>query len=188
MLENTNDNQLLVKITEGSHEAFAILVKKYSSYFYSIAYRFVVNRTNAEDIVQQAFLKLWEFPYKYNPDRGASFKTWFSQVIINLSIDFKRKNKHFFEDLDELQVESSDKDTAEQIYEREMKILLEKAIHRLPITQQNAINLGFYQNIPYEEVAKIMKTTTSAVKSLIMRAKENIRKYMEDQCHVGKKI
>jgi RNA polymerase sigma-70 factor (ECF subfamily) len=179
-VQNVEDTQLLKDINDGSHQAFGTLVKRYSKYFYSIAYRYVADRTTAEDITQQAFLKLWEFPYKYDASRGASFKTWFTQVIINLSIDHKRKNKHFFEDITEMEVAGDNKDAAADIYEKQMKAKLEVAINKLPKSQQTALNLGFYEDIPYEEVAKIMKTTTSAVKSLIMRAKENLKKGLKN--------
>ncbi len=175
-----DDNSLLVKINGGNHQAFAVLVRRHSKYFYAIAYRFIGHKQTAEDIVQQALLKLWEFPYKYQPDRGASFKTWFSRIIINLCIDYKRKHFAFFEDIEETEIESKEDEAHLSVYKKELKQSLEKAINKLPASQQKALNLGLYQEIAYEEVAKIMKTTTSAVKSLIMRAKENIKKDMEN--------
>ena len=178
-MQEQTDNILIESIQDGNHQAFATLVKKYTKYFYSICYRYTADKTNAEDLTQQAFLKLWEYPDKFDPDKGASFKTWFTQVIINMCIDFKRKHKHYFEDIEDIAVPSDDKETSTKIHENQLKIVLEKAIHKLPKNQQIAINLGFYQEIPYEEVAKIMKTTTSAVKSLIMRAKDNLRKNMK---------
>ena len=183
-MQNLADSQLIDEIKEGSHRAFEVLVKKYNRYFYAIAYRYVADRDTAEELTQQAFLKLWEYPYKYNASKGAGFKTWFSQVMVNLCIDYKRKNKHFFEDIEDAEIESGEKDISTKLYDKEVKVLLEKAISKLPFSQQSALNLGIYQNIPYEEVAKIMKTTTSSVKSLIMRAKENIKKQMKGKINV----
>jgi len=178
-MQDRSDDILIEAIQNGDHQAFATLVRKYSKYFYSICYRYTFDRMTAEDLTQQAFLKLWEFPDKFDPQKGASFKTWFTQVIINLCIDFKRKNKQKFEDIEEMDVEDTTEEISVKIHDRNLKLLLEKAISSLPASQRTAINLGFYQEIPYEEVAKIMKTTTSAVKSLIMRAKDNLRKSLK---------
>lgn len=183
-----SDNALMEKIERGDHGAFAALVKKYAKYFYAVAYRYLAERAAAEDMTQQAFLKLWEAPFKFDPSKGIQFKTWFTSVVVHLCIDYKRKNKYCYDDVADLDVQDDGKSAPAKILEKQAYDLLEKSIRRLPINQQTAINLGFYQELPYKEVAQIMKTTPSAVKSLIMRAKENIRKNMEETAHAQSKI
>lgn len=187
-LSELNDNTLMEKISRGDHGAFATLVKKYAKYFYAVAYRYLTERATAEDMTQQAFLKLWESPFKFDPSKGIQFKTWFTSVVVHLCIDYKRKNKYCYADIADFDVQDDGKSAPVKILEKQAYTLLEKSIRQLPISQQTAINLGFYQELPYEEVAQIMKTTPSAVKSLIMRAKENIKKNMEDLAHAQSKI
>ena len=187
-MSTDEDSQLIREIKEGNRQAFAVLVRKYSKYFYAVAYRYLSDRTEAEDMAQQAFLKLWEFPHKFDASKGASFKTWFTQVLINLCIDFRRKNHHRFEDIEEMQIESVGKNPFQQACNKQVFELLEEAIRKLPIPQQHAVNLGLYQGIPYAEVAQIMKTSLPAVKSLIMRGKENIKKYLKEYGNVEEEI
>lgn len=183
-----SDNALMEKITSGDHGAFATLVKKYTKYFYAVAFRYLSDKQVAEDMTQQAFLKLWEAPFKFDPSKGVHFKTWFTSVVVHLCIDYKRKNKYCYADVADLNVQDDDKSAPAKILEKQAYALLEQSIQSLPVNQQTAINLGFYQELPYKEVAQIMKTTPSAVKSLIMRAKENIKKNMEELIHAQSKI
>lgn len=183
-----SDNALMEKIAHGDHDAFAALVKKYAKYFYAVSYRYVVDRQTAEDMTQQAFLKLWEAPFKFDPSKGVQFKTWFTSLVVHLCIDYKRKNRYSRPWDDKIDIQSNDKSAGLKVLEKQAYALLEKSIQSLPISQQTAINLGFYEEMPYAEVAKVMKTTPSAVKSLIMRAKENIKKHMEEQGHAQSKI
>lgn len=179
--EPQNDIYLMAQVAQGDHQAFSLLVRKYTSSSYAIAYRYVADRTIAEDMTQQAFLKIWEKPYHFDPKRGVQFKTWFTQVLINVCLDYKRKNKHIMTNVEEVQIESDTAEAGQILYQKQLSNLLEESINRLPPAQQTALNLGVYQELPYEEVAGIMKTTKAAVQSLIMRAKENIRKYIKEK-------
>ncbi|MDR2901681.1 MAG: sigma-70 family RNA polymerase sigma factor [Lactobacillales bacterium] len=183
-MSDKTDNELMQEVTEGSHPAFGALVERHTKTCYGVAYRYLSDKTLAEDMTQQAFLKVWEFPYKYDPAKGAAFKTWLVQILINLCIDHKRKNKHPHEDIADLPLMAPDQSADTKLYGQQMKKMLEKGINQLPQTQQTALNLGFYQEIPYGEVAEIMKTTASSVKSLIMRAKENLKKFLKENQYV----
>ncbi len=168
------DKELIEFVKDGNHHAFSELVTRYGEYFYRISY--LTNRHNAEDIVQQAFLKLWEHPYKYNPE-SASFKVWFCRVIINQSIDFIRARKVTF-DITEHEIAANNIASDDEIAQKRKQQILEKGIAMLPNRQKTALNLVVYEEMTYEETAEIMKTNTGAIKSLIVRAKENLRKYI----------
>ncbi len=176
------DKDLMELIKIGNHQAFTALVQRYGEYFYKLSYHYVVNKSNAEDIVQQAFLKLWEAPYKYNSDK-ASFKVWFCRVIINQSIDFIRKNKPTTE-LDEQEFASNNESIETQLTNQRKESILEKSISLLPFNQRTAINLVVYKEMKYEEAATIMKIRTGALKSLLVRAKNNIKKYIGEDYNV----
>ncbi len=182
MYEN-DDAELMKQISDGNHSAFTTLVRKYTKYFYAIAYRHVSNKGISEDIIQQSFLKVWECPYKFDSSK-AQFKTWFARIVINLCLDYNRKNEYNVEYNDEKEADDGSCCISVTIEQKQKQELLEKSIHKLPASQQMAINLGFYQGLPYAEVAKIIKVSEPAVKSLIMRAKDNIRKYMQGEGYV----
>ncbi len=169
------DDEFLIRlIQEGRHDAFAEIVNRHSKRFYSIAYRFIFNKDDAEDIVQEAFIKLWEKRVKWNPDKEAKFTTWFYKVIVNLCIDHNRKKKPvpLSEDMpivDEQQGHEA------LIQEKQKQVMLERFIQELPERQQLALNLCFYEGISNQEAAKIMGVNLKALQSLIMRAKMTLK-------------
>ncbi len=72
-----DDVRLLALIAQGDRPAFAALVRRHADRFYRVAYRFCNNRQDAEDMVQAAFIKLWEKPTMWHPGRNSAFTTWF---------------------------------------------------------------------------------------------------------------
>ena len=88
-----DDHELLARIQAGSRDAFAALVQRHTERFYRLAYRYVQNREEAEDIVQDAFLKLWEDPGRWQPERNSKFTTWFYRVVVNLCLDWQKKKR-----------------------------------------------------------------------------------------------
>ena len=91
--QQSSDESLMERIQGGDHQAFAQLVERHSGLFYSAAYRMCSQQEEAEDIVQEAFLKLWNKPEGYDAAKGAKFTTWFYRVVTNLAIDHMRRKK-----------------------------------------------------------------------------------------------
>src|SRR5919109_2155630 len=87
------DQELLAGIRDGSHDAFGILVRRHTERFYRLAYRYVQNREAAEDIVQDAFVKLWEDPGKWQPGRNTRFTTWFYRIVVNLCLGWRKRKR-----------------------------------------------------------------------------------------------
>jgi RNA polymerase sigma-70 factor (ECF subfamily) len=87
------DESLVRRLIQRDNQAFSILVRRHSDLFYRAAYKVVMNKEDAEDIVQNAFLKIWDRPKLWKDGKGAAFKTWFYKIVMNSCIDFKRKKK-----------------------------------------------------------------------------------------------
>ena len=87
------DNELLGLIQDGNGHAFAVLVERHTDRFYRLAYRYLQDKAAAEDAVQDAFLKLWENPALWQPERNSKFTTWFYRIIVNLCLDQHKKKK-----------------------------------------------------------------------------------------------
>ena len=176
-----DDESLICQILKGSHEAFAILVNRHSNRFYRIAYRLVFSKDDAEDIVQEAFLKLWNRPNLWDPGKRAKFTTWFYRVVINLGLDLRKKKKLI--NLPEA-LESPDENSgADVLFDMHQKqALLEQFIHELPERQQLAVNLCFYEGLSNREAARIIGVKVKALQSLVMRAKttlkHNVKQYL----------
>jgi len=178
---NLDDESLICQIQEGSHDAFSALVNRHSNRFYRMAYRLVFSKDDAEDIVQEAFLKLWDRPYLWNPGKGAKFTTWFYRVVINLSLDHRKKKKlmRLPEDI-EFADENPDAEVLLDVHQKQA--VLERFIQDLPERQQLAVNLCFYEGLSNNEAAQIIGVKVKALQSLVMRAKKtlkhNVKQYL----------
>lgn len=169
------DDEFLIRlIQEGRHDAFAEIVNRHSKRFYNIAYRFIFDKDEAEDIVQEAFIKLWEKRLNWNPYKEAKFTTWFYKVVLNLCIDHNRKKKA--EPLsEEMLLPDKQQEHEAVIEDKQKQLMLERLIQELPERQQLALNLCFYEGISNQEAAEIIGVNLKALQSLIMRAKMTLK-------------
>jgi RNA polymerase sigma-70 factor, ECF subfamily len=174
-----DDHSLLALIQEGSHDAFAELVRRHNERFYRIAYRFVQSKEAAEDIVQDAFLKLWEDPAKWRGGRGNKFTTWFYRVVVNLSLDRLKMKRPMPLDED-IQVADERPTVDETMMKEEAQKRLETEIAALPERQRIALNLCFDEGLSNQDAADVMRLKLKALQSLIMRAKNTLKARLKD--------
>jgi RNA polymerase sigma-70 factor, ECF subfamily len=169
-----DDEELLRLIEDGTHEAFAALVRRHTPRFYRVAYRLAVEKRDAEDIVQEAFLKLWERPTAWDRSRHTKFTTWFYRVVMNLCVDHNRKKKPLpFPEKLQPEDPRPGQDTAAE--DRRRQVMLEALIQELPVRQQLALDLCFYEGLSNKEAAEVIGIKVKALQSLIMRAKVSLK-------------
>jgi RNA polymerase sigma-70 factor (ECF subfamily) len=174
-----DDHELLALVQDGSHPAFAELVKRHTERFYRLAFRYLQNKEAAEDVVQDAFLKLWEDPGKWQADRNAKFTTWFYRVVVNLCLDWQKRKRPV--ELNEEMPLIDDRETADQAMLRsEEQRVLEKEIAALPERQRTALNLCFDEGLSNQDAADAMGVNLKALQSLIMRAKTTLKERMKN--------
>ena len=92
MYRGHDDKSLMALVCSGEHDAFAELVGRYTDRFFALAFRTLHNTSDAEDVVQNAFIKLWQNPKSWDSSKS-QFTTWFYRVIINGCHDFMRQQK-----------------------------------------------------------------------------------------------
>jgi RNA polymerase sigma-70 factor (ECF subfamily) len=173
-----DDQELLALVQEGSQPAFAELVQRHTERFYRLAYRYVQSRETAEDIVQDAFVKLCEDPGKWQPSRNTRFTTWFYRIVVNLCLDWQKKKRPL--PLDEEMPLLDERETADEAMIRiQEQKLLEKEIAALPGRQRTALNLCFDEGLSNQQAAEVMGMNLKALQSLIMRAKTTLRERMK---------
>jgi len=173
-LANLNDESLISQVQNGKPEAFEELVNRHAKRFYSIAYRFLFSKSDAEDAVQQAFLRVWERRFSWNQSKGAKFTTWFYKIVVNLCLDHNRKKKPAA--LGENTELVDQRDRQETLMdEKRKKALLDEFIRELPERQQLALTLCFYEGLSNHEAAEVIGVNLKALQSLIMRAKTTLK-------------
>lgn len=174
-----SDESLMRLIRQGSHQAFAILVRRHTARFHAAAYRLCGRAGEAEDMVQDAFLKIWQKPDVWKDDRGAKFTTWFYRILVNGNIDRLRKSSRMSGDNSVIDFVADSRDNPERAAaENEEQAMLENAIAALPERQKTALNLCFYEGLSNADAAEAMGVKTKALESLLMRAKAGLRDFM----------
>lgn len=179
------DEELMARVRRGDHAAFSMLVRRHTKMFYAAAYRQCGNVHAAEDTVQEAFLKLWNKPDAWDPNKGTKFTTWFYRVVTNVAIDGQRREKPGVDPivLDLLPDGAERADDHMQAQEEEQ--ILEEVISGLPERQKTALNLCVYEGLSNREAAQVMGIGVKALESLLMRAKTGLREQFERRGLIG---
>lgn len=172
------DHELLARIQDGDHQAFGVLVRRHTERFYRLAYRYVQRKDIAEDIVQDAFLKLWAHPERWQAERHSKFTTWFYRIVVNLCLDWQKKQRPLALPAERLVANTRDALDAAMI-RTQAQALLEKEIAALPERQRTALNLCFDEALSNQEAAEVMGVRVKALQSLIMRAKARLKERMQ---------
>jgi RNA polymerase sigma-70 factor (ECF subfamily) len=173
-----DDHELLAHVKKGNGQAFAVLVERHTERFYRLAYRYLQSKAAAEDVVQDAFLKLWENPATWQPERNSKFTTWFYRVVVNLCLDLRKKKGAVV--LDNTMELIDDRESVdESIMRAQEQHMLEKEIAALPERQRAALSLCFDEGLSNQEAAEIMGLNLKALQSLIMRAKTTLKERMK---------
>lgn len=180
-MNHLQDAELMALVRSGNHSAFAVLLDRHTSKFFTLAVHSLGRHADAEDVVQSCFIKLWQNPSGWDPAKS-KFTTWFYRVVVNACHDWRRKSQRV--DQEELseghysynKVPSEEESALLRTTEIRQQQLLETAIAALPSAQRDAINLVVYSGLPQKEVAEIMDISVKALESLLVRAKRSMQK------------
>ena len=185
--EQDVDTRRMLRFTQGDPQAFEQLFNKYSRAIINFALKFVGDQAMAEDLAQEIFLKVYTGKTTYRAE--AKFKTWLYRIASNACISELRKPRYrqAFQSLDTpagadyeegpraVEVPAPEgMGPLQQLEVKEMRRALKAAVTALPENQRLAFILTRYQNLSYQEVAVVLNSSESAVKSLIHRARETL--------------
>jgi len=179
------ETELIQGLVKGQDWAFERLVALHKDRMYNTALGFLQNETDAEDVTQEVFIKVYQSIAGFKGE--AALSTWLYRIVVTQSLDFLRRKKRqnkggFFQNI-------FGKETGEppDFYhpgvvaeQKETAAILFKAIRQLPEQQQTAFLLQKTENLSQTEIAEVMSTSVGAVESLLQRAKSNLRKQLED--------
>lgn len=165
-------------------DALALVYDRYGTLAYSVAVRILGDSRLAEDIVQEAFLKLWNNAATFDASRG-SLRTWLLTSVRNRAIDQLRgRGAHERREIDLETVESLAAPEGASDPWHEVSAALERdavrdALARLPVEQRQAVELAFYGGYTYREIAEISRVPLSTVKGRMRLALEKLHSYLE---------
>ncbi len=184
-----DDTELIQNVLNGNQRDFERLVEKYQSTVFRIVIGLLHNKEDAEEIVQDVFIKVYKSLSSF--DAKAAFSTWLYRVTVNASLNVLRKKKRqklWVELSDILQLRSKEKQADALLTEQSDNALIYKAMNELPAMQRVAFVLSKYEELPQTRVAEILHLSTGAVEQLIYRAKRNLQQKLKKKFSVRKII
>ncbi|MEY2520420.1 MAG: hypothetical protein QOF24_2179 [Verrucomicrobiota bacterium] len=179
--EDAQDIRLMGLVSAGQTDAFEQLVERHQRLVIGTVARMLGNNSDAEDIAQQVFVRVWRNASRYVP--RARFTTWLLTITRNLVFnELRRRSRHaqvpLQTEADEEERPLKDERTPApdaSLLEQELHQAIDAAIASLPETQRMAVVLRRYEQLSYEEIAEILDQSVSAVKSLLFRARTELR-------------
>jgi RNA polymerase sigma-70 factor, ECF subfamily len=179
-MEKPNESELLIMIRDENQrrKAFSILVKAYSESLYWQIRKMVLSHDDANDVLQNTFLKSWSNIEQFRGDSKIS--TWLYRIAINETFTFlnkeRQKNQSNFTDLEDTMVQNLQSDPWFSGDEAAKK--LQSAIMTLPDKQRLVFNMKYYDDLKYEEISAILGTSVGALKASYHYAVQKVEAYL----------
>jgi RNA polymerase sigma-70 factor (ECF subfamily) len=176
------DAELMLRVKEGDGASFGLLLEKHRSPVVHFLYRMVQNQAVAEELAQEVFLRVYRSRSSYEPT--AKFTTWLFRIATHLALNSLRdgKNERLQERLDRDSAEMPARQVPDSRPSVEQKMVyqvrLEEvrlAVAGLPEKQRAAVLMHKYEEMEYAQIARVLRCSESAVKSLLFRAYETLR-------------
>jgi len=168
-----SDEALMVRVARGDERAFQQLSRRHTPVMLGLARRILGNAAEAEDVVQEAFIRVWTNAPRWQP--LAMFRTWLTRVVVNLCLDRKRRAP--WVDLEAAgEIVDPTPGASEKAETDERGRMVAAAIDKLPARQRSAVMLTYGEGMSNAQVAEILDTSVSAVETLLIRGKQNLRR------------
>ncbi len=192
-----SDVDLMLAFQAGDESAFSVLVQRHENSVMSLTARYLGNRADAEDLSQEVFLRVYRARKRYRPE--AKFTTWLYRVAANACLNEVRRRKsratHGAAPLREAGWDDGAAPAAtgdagagpdEILSREELHAKVRAAVDALPERQRLALLMNKFHGLGYEELAESLELSVPAVKSLLTRARENVRAQVEPHLHAAR--
>lgn len=184
----SNETDLIEDLKQGEEAAFKFIVEEYKDLVYNTAIGIVQKAEDAEDIAQEVFVQAYQSIHNFKGQSKLS--TWLYRITVTKALDLERKKKRkkrsgvirsLFNTHDETEIEVPDFHHPGVILDKkEVAAELMGALAKLPENQKVAFVLNKLEGLSYKEIGEVMNSSVSSVESLLHRAKNNLKKYLND--------
>lgn len=181
MLRDEDDHRLMERVADGDADAFRVLVERHTASLKAHATRMLQNPSEAEEVVQEAYVRLWKQAPSYRPD--AKLRTFLHSIAHNVCIDRIRARKpHDADAVDQLA--STDRPSGD-MHERELSARVQREVAALPERQRSALSLVHFEELTNIEAAKLLDVSVEALESLLSRARRTLRERLANVMEQG---
>jgi RNA polymerase sigma-70 factor (ECF subfamily) len=177
------DEDLISLVAQGDAEAFATLYDRHSRAAYSLAYRMMGERQAAEDLAQDAFLKVWRSAAGYRADRG-SVRTWLLSIVHNRGIDQLRSlasRRRTQEKMEASAPKSQPSEAFAESWRNSQREQVREALKTLPKEQLKILELAYFSGYTHVEIAELLDVPLGTVKGRMRLGLKKIRDYFDSQ-------
>ena len=170
-------------VQEGDPRAFELLFERHGGAAFSLAYRMVGDRANAQDVSQEAFLSIWRSKMRYQPDRG-SVRTWVLGIVHHRAIDALRRNlvhdrrRGSAEGIEE-RFEAKER-TEVEVSRREDARSVRAALETLPGEQSKVIELAYFGGFSHSKIAEMLDTPIGTIKGRMRLGLDKLRRELAE--------
>lgn len=175
------DISLINRILRGETPAYRELVNRHKDYAFTIAYRILNSREDAEEAAQDAFVRAFNALPNFN--RESKFTTWFYRIIINAALTIQQKKKLLTEDITDSRSEVHilrGADSTESLKRKEQRFYIQQALKQLSPDDVTMITLFYLKEHSLEEIAEIVSIETNTVKVKLHRARKRLADVMQE--------
>ena len=186
-MQSLSDHDLVEEVRNGKRQAFTELMRRHQQKIYWTARRIVGDHAEADDVTQETFVKAFLSLGDFRGD--SSFYTWLYRIAVNMSLNAVRK-RQVVEYLRESEVVNrlfpQLVNPQQQVEFQEVESQLHKAVGTLPEKQRAVFVMRFFEEMSYEEIAKVLKTSVGGLKANYFHALKKVQEYMKDEIQARK--
>ena len=177
-----SDYKLIQAIGDGNREAFEQLVKRYQKSLFNFIYRYLGERSTAEELTQEVFLMVFLAAKRFEVRASASVSTWIHRIAYHLSLNEIKRRQRFLRisnRLEENMQASSELSSSDLMEVQDLKQTVTSGLRLLPENQRAALLLRVNEGLSYKEVSEVLGVSLSSVESLLFRARQTLRQHLE---------
>ena len=180
-----NDQNVIKSAQNGDREAVRLLFEENRQKIFSLAYQYVKNIEDAEDILQETFIKAYRSLHRFNPQNNMRFSPWLYRIGINCSIDYLRRNKQRkmhdsgSDGLDNISSDTLSYDPEQARSRKEIREKIDHTLNRLSGRQKMIFILKHYQELTCAEIADYLNCSEGSVKRQLFRAVSVVKKSLK---------
>jgi len=185
-MEPLSDLELVEAVRNGKRQAFTELVRRYQERIYWTARRIVGDHAEADDVTQEAFVKAFLGLGDFRGD--SAFYTWLYRIAVNLSLNAVRK-RQVVEYLRESEIINrvfpQSEDPERELEQKDLESIVQRAVATLPDKQKAVFVMRYYDEMTYDEIARVLKTSVGGLKANYFHALKKVQEFLKNETQTG---